>query len=292
MRQILLIAWLFAALLARAASPHIVFIDPGRHDEAFWANYAGVMQAAAGRFGWTIDVQFAERDRIAMRELAEAALRSSPKPDYLLLVNELPVLGPVIAEADRVGVDVLVLNVGFDAQEIAQIGHPRMKYRHWLGTIVPDNRLAGELIARVLVPSHRPGGATTRLAVLHGVRSTLADIERSQGLQRFLRTDGHTVTPFELDANWRRDEAQKQVARMLAFDRAIDGVWAANDEMALGAADALAAAGLPNVPVGGGARVAPRARCHTRWPHQSHAQRPLHARRLRHCHAIRLPGRP
>jgi ABC-type sugar transport system substrate-binding protein len=251
MRFFMLLAWLLVALAAQAASPRIVFIDPGRHDEAFWANYAGVMRAAAARLGWQVEVRFAERDRFVMRQLAEQALQEVPRPDVLLLVNELPVMAPVVAMADRAGVDVVALNVGFEVQEVAQIGHPRQPLRHWLGTIVPDNRLAGELIGRALVQQHQNGGPTTRMAVLHGVRSSLADIQRYQGLQRFLNTAGHASIEYQLDANWRRDDARLQISRLLTFDRGIDAVWATNDEMALGAADALAAAGQPALSVGG-----------------------------------------
>ncbi|WP_051711134.1 ABC transporter substrate-binding protein [Andreprevotia chitinilytica] len=229
--------------------PYIVFINPGLHDESFWVTYAGLMQAAAKQLGWTLDVRYAERDHVRMVALARQALQVSPKPDYLLLVNEKPVMSPILQAANRAGVDTLLLSNGLNEQEQAFAGHPRERFKHWLGTIVPDNQQAGYLLAQSVLAQATTGPAT--LVALRGVRSTQADVDRYQGLQRYLAEHGNVILAYELEANWRRIDANQQIERLLGFKRPINAIWAANDEMALGAMDALANTKMARLPVGG-----------------------------------------
>ncbi|QNM98766.1 ABC transporter substrate-binding protein [Chitinimonas koreensis] len=253
---LLLCSWMPAAAAERP--PRLVFINPGLHDESFWVTYAGLMEGAAHQLGWRLETRYAERDHLKMVALAQEALAAERKPDYLLIVNEKPVMVPVLLAAERAGVDVLLLSVGLNPQEQAIAGQPRTRFRHWIGTILPDNRQAGYLVARAVLAERPTAAAPARLAVLRGVRATRADADRHLGLRRYLAEQGRAGIAYSFDANWRRDDARRQLGRLLGFDAAIDAVWAANDQMALGAADALSGrvadgpAGRPSdVPVSG-----------------------------------------
>lgn len=240
----LVLAALAAPVAAGAAAPmRVVFINPGRSDEAFWTAVAATMAAAARDLAITLEVRYAERDRLRMRDMGLAAAAETPPPDYLVIVNEEGVGADVLAGAEAQGVATLfLLN---DLTE-AQAAHPSPAR---IGAVTPDNARAGaEMLAAVVAAARAQGPQPVRVLALAGDRATPASVARTQGMEQAAGADPAVTLERVLHANWREDEAEKLAARHLDWaaprGQTPRAVWAANDPIAFGALRALRAHGL------------------------------------------------
>ena len=118
----------------------IAFVNPGKHDEFFWPAVTAVMQAAAGQFGFKLEVAYAERDAQAMIEMGQTIIARADPPDFLVLVNEFQAASQLLPLADAKGVKTFMLLNSFYGQQATEMGRPGERYRNWIGSIVPDNR--------------------------------------------------------------------------------------------------------------------------------------------------------
>jgi inositol transport system substrate-binding protein len=83
--------------------------------------------------------------------------------------------------------------------------------------------------------------------VMQGELSNQAAVQRTQNYTDVINEGGCAVTVNVIDqqtANWSRDQAQNLMTNWLSTGTAFDGVLANNDEMALGAIQAMKAAGI------------------------------------------------
>ncbi|MBD3306764.1 substrate-binding domain-containing protein [candidate division KSB3 bacterium] len=83
-----------------------------------------------------------------------------------------------------------------------------------------------------------------KIVAIQGLLANSAFIERWEGLQRALKEHpGVELVAYDT-AEWERAKAFDLMSTMLVAHPDIDGVWAANDNMAMGALEALRAKGL------------------------------------------------
>jgi inositol transport system substrate-binding protein len=96
-------------------------------------------------------------------------------------------------------------------------------------------------------------GGKGNLAILMGELSNEAAIARTDGIKKVVKEKFPDIkVTREQTANWRRAEAKTVMENWLASGQEIDGVAANNDEMAIGALQAIKAAGkLGKICVGG-----------------------------------------
>jgi inositol transport system substrate-binding protein len=96
-------------------------------------------------------------------------------------------------------------------------------------------------------------GGKGNLAILMGELSNEAAIARTDGIKQVIKEKFPDIkVTREQTANWRRAEAKTVMENWLAAGQEIDGVAANNDEMAIGALQAIKAAGkLGKICVGG-----------------------------------------
>jgi inositol transport system substrate-binding protein len=103
-----------------------------------------------------------------------------------------------------------------------------------------ENAEAGRLEAqRIMDLLHGKGD----IAEINGPNGHSAEAERSQGIREVLAKYPDAKIVLEQTANWDRTQALNLMENWLASGRKIDAVIAQNDEMALGAEKAIAAAG-------------------------------------------------
>ncbi len=231
----------------------VTFINPGISDindptGGFWLSVSSFMRAAAEDLNIDLEIIYSERDHLLMQQQAkEVAARANP-PDYLLLVNEKLAAGEMLKIADKAEIKTfMMLNVFVDEQALAY-GRPREKYRHWIGTLVPDNHFAGYAIGKLLIEKALASGATDdngrlHLAAIAGNRATQASVERVQGLLKAVSEYDNVDLKQIFYAEWRQDKAEAQARIFLRRYPKIGAVWAANDPMALGAIKAAEESG-------------------------------------------------
>ncbi len=128
--------------------------------------------------------------------------------------------------------------------------HPWDFNPYYVAHIEFDGIASGKQIAEILFQSI---GGSGGIVALGGMISTTAAIERKKGLDEALAANPDIkLLDFQV-ANWKSTEAFDLTSNLLTrFGDEIKGIWAANDDMGVGALEALRAEGLAGkVPIVG-----------------------------------------
>ena len=128
--------------------------------------------------------------------------------------------------------------------------HPWDGYDHWIAHISFDGVPAGQAISETLFKAM---GGKGNIVAIQGILDNVPAIGRFNGLKAALAANSSVKMLDQQTANWDRKTAFTMMQTWLTkFPNQINGVWAANDDMALGALEALRSAGLAGkVPVVG-----------------------------------------
>lgn len=114
-------------------------------------------------------------------------------------------------------------------------------YPHWVAHISFSGTDAGEFMGNTLF---KKMGGKGKIVALQGMLANTTAIERFTGLQNALKkAPGITLAAADT-AEWDRTKAFEKMKSFLVANPDVGGVWAANDNMALGALEAIRAAGL------------------------------------------------
>lgn len=136
-----------------------------------------------------------------------------------------PLTAPVAAVAER-GIWVTVVDRGLSVEGIEDL--------YVAGDNPGFGRVAGEYFAETL-----PSGAN--IVILRGIPTTL-DNERVDAFNAAIEGSGINVLAAQ-HGNWNRDDAFTVMQDYLSRFPSIDAVWAADDDMAIGAMAAIEQAG-------------------------------------------------
>lgn len=157
-----------------------------------------------------------------------------------------------IAELLTLGVDAVVLNpvdsaaIRAGVQQVQAAALPivtverRVQGATVSAHVASDNIAGGEMAAAYLAEVLRGSGNVVELA---GIPGTSAAQDRGAGFDRVMRTYPEISIVSREVANFDRREARRVFASILAQHPDLDGVFAHNDEMILGAIEAAQEAG-------------------------------------------------
>lgn len=126
---------------------------------------------------------------------------------------------------------------------------------------IVDHSLGGELLSWVGSDEYSMGLLTGRyllqrlngqgsVVIIEGVRGSLGSAERVRGFQKAIEEAPQVKLLASQPGNFQRLQALQVMENLLQAHPSIDGVMAANDAMALGAVEALAAANRKALVVG------------------------------------------
>ena len=224
---------------AMAQATSVVFLNPGTSAESFWVSYAQFMQAAAKDLGLDLRVRYSERSAANTLAQAREALQGSERPDYLVLVNEQYVAPQILRLAQGSGVKLLIVNNALTADQVQLLD--AHKDARWIGSLVADDEQAGYLMLTDLLRNHGPvtPGTSLDLLAFSGAKNTPAAQLREQGLHRALAEHPEVRLRQLVYGEWSRQRAFEQATQLFKRYPQTALVWSANDEMALGAMQAL-----------------------------------------------------
>ncbi|MBN2977699.1 LacI family transcriptional regulator [Pseudomonas fluorescens] len=231
--------WLGMACGPMAHATSVVFLNPGLSTETFWVSYTQFMQAAAKDLGLDLRVRYAERDTQNTLAQAREALQGSQRPDYLVLVNEQYVAPQILRMAQGRGVKLLLVNNALTSDQRHILG--AQGDVDVIGSLVADDEQAGYLMLIDLLRQHgsvAPGESLDLLA-FSGVKTTPSAQLREQGLRRALAEHPEVRLRQLVYGEWTRERAFEQATQLFKRYRQTALVWSANDQMALGAMQAL-----------------------------------------------------
>lgn len=145
-------------------------------------------------------------------------------------------LQPQIAAAKAADIPFFDVNASLNSEDLT-------------GSVQPDDVAAGEQEAQMMMDAI---GGTGNVIILQGPLGGSGEINRGKGIDNVLAENPDVKVLAKDTANWKRDEAVNKVSNWIsAFGDDIDGVIAQNDDMGLGALQALKEAGMTDVPIVG-----------------------------------------
>ena len=233
---------LFALLSVPAWALSVVFINPGKTDEAYWVAAGQSMQVSADSLGIQLEVQYAERNHLQALELARAlvARPKEKRPNYAVFSNDYATGAAILQTLEGSGIKSFMAFSRLTTEEEALHGTARKKFKDWIGALEPIAEDAGYLTAKALIAQgranklHASDGKLHLLAVA-GDRSTTSSIKRNDGMMRAVAEAPDVLVDQMIYASWTREKAEEQMDWLLDRHSAAKLVWAGNDLMAFGA---------------------------------------------------------
>ena len=192
-------------------------------------------QEAADRLGVTLQVQAAEReiDVDKQMQIVENMLQTGIDVLAITPSGSREIVSALV-KASKANVPIVIVDTRLDAKAAAAAG---VKPQTFIGS---DNYEGGKLAGEYVVSS---SGGKARVGILEGIPGHETGDSRLRGFRDAVaKAPGVTIAASQ-PANWERDQGFNVFQNMLQAHRDIDTVFAASDLMALGAIEAIAAAG-------------------------------------------------
>jgi ribose transport system substrate-binding protein len=192
-------------------------------------------QEAADRLNINLLVQAADRELDVERQMQICENLIQRKVDALCVTpSGTREIIPAIVKANASGIPVIIVDTQADLEALAQSGG---KTASFIGSDNYDGgKIAGAFLADQL-------GGKGKVAILEGIPGhETADSRRQGFLDAIASSPGIEVVTSQ-PANWERDQGFNVFQNMLQAHSDITGLFAASDLMALGAMEAIAAAG-------------------------------------------------
>jgi ribose transport system substrate-binding protein len=192
-------------------------------------------QEAADRLGVTLQVQAAEReiDVEKQMQIVENLIQTGIKALCITPSGSREIVSALVKARDA-GVPIVIVDTRVDPKAAAEAG---VAPKTFVGS---DNyeggRLAGEYAVKVT-------GGKARVAILEGIPGHETGDSRLRGFRDAVAGQSGVTIVASQPANWERDQGFNVFQNMLQAHPEIDTVFAASDLMALGAIEAIAAAG-------------------------------------------------
>jgi ribose transport system substrate-binding protein len=215
-------------------TPRVAFVMKTLNHPFFLDMQRGAEEAAS-RTGVELVVQAAEReiDVEKQMQIIENLLQTGIQALIVTPSGSREIVSALV-KANQAGVPVIVVDTRVDAEAAAANG---LELETFVGS---DNyeggRIAGEHLADL-------SGGSARVAVLEGIPGHETGDSRLQGFRDALQQHAGMTIVASQPANWERDQGFTVFQNMLQAHPDIDAVFACNDLMALGAVEAIAAAG-------------------------------------------------
>ena len=240
----LCVAALWTALQPLALAQSVVFINPGKSDEAYWVGASNAMQKASDSLGMQLQVRYAERNRLEPIAIAQSLAQRPPaeRPDYVIFSNDYGVAPSVLRALEGSGIKMFMAFSAAQSDMRAQMGQPRGMFQSWIGSLEPKAEDAGYLTAKALIqaglkkPELQDAQGKLQLIAIAGDRSTPSSIARNRGMQKAVNEmQGQVILLQEVYGEWRRDKAQMQAEVLYQRYPQARLIWCGNDLMAFGA---------------------------------------------------------
>jgi ribose transport system substrate-binding protein len=192
-------------------------------------------QEAADRLGVQLDVQAAEReiDVEKQMQIVENMIQTGIGALAITPSGSREIISALVKARDA-KVPIIVVDTRLDAKAASDAG---VHAETFVGS---DNYEGGKLAGGYLV---KATNGKARVAILEGIPGHETGDSRLRGFREAVSSAPAMTIVASQPANWERDQGFNVFQNMLQAHPDIDAVFAASDLMALGAIEAIAAAG-------------------------------------------------
>ena len=192
-------------------------------------------QEAADRLGVRLQVQAAEReiDVEKQMQIVENLIQTGIGALCITPSGSREIVSALVKARDA-GIPIVVVDTRVDEKTAADAG---VRTETFVGSDNYDGgRLAGQHVVKVT-------GGKARVGILEGIPGHETGDSRLRGFRDAVQDAPGVTIAASQPANWERDQGFNVFQNMLQAHPDIDTVFAASDLMALGAIEAIAAAG-------------------------------------------------
>ena len=192
-------------------------------------------QEAADRLGVNLQVQAAERevDVEKQMQIVENLIQTGIQALCITPSGSREIVSALV-KARNAKVPIIVVDTRVDAQAAADAGV------HTETFVGSDNYAGGKLAGEYLV---KVTGGKAHVGILEGIPGHETGDSRMRGFRDAVKDAAGVTIVASQPANWERDQGFNVFQNMLQAHPDIDSVFACSDLMALGAIEAIAAAG-------------------------------------------------
>jgi ribose transport system substrate-binding protein len=192
-------------------------------------------QEAADRLGVNLQVQAAEReiDVEKQMQIVENMIQTGIQALAITPSGSREIVSALVKARDA-KVPIIVVDTRVDAKAAADAG---VRTETFVGS---DNYEGGKLAGEYLV---KASGGSAKVGVLEGIPGHETGDSRLRGFRDAIKGSAGVTIVASQPANWERDQGFNVFQNMLQAHPDIDSVFACSDLMALGALEAIAAAG-------------------------------------------------
>lgn len=192
-------------------------------------------EEAAKRFNVNLLVQAAERevDVEKQMQIIENLIQSRVSALCVTPSGSKEIV-PAIVKANQAGIPVIILDTRVNPEALQAASG---KIAAFIGSDnLEGGRLAGEFMVKAL-------GGKGKVAILEGIPGHETGDSRLKGFRQAVSQSPGIQIVSSQTANWERDQGYNVFQNMLQAQPDIQGLFACSDLMALGAVEAIAAAG-------------------------------------------------
>jgi ribose transport system substrate-binding protein len=232
MRKMLLLSLLASALgsgasAAQAADTVVVVMKGPGTRNPFWAAVQAGAEARGRELGVNVVVVAPPRESDVQGQIVRVEDQLARNVAAIAIAPTDPIaLAPVLEQARKQGVGVVFIDTQGSNSGIPFIG---------------TNSAAGAALAAEYICKNVPQGS--EVAILQGILTQSTAQARGRGARQGLAACGMKIVA-EQPADWDTDRARSVMENIAMAHPNLKAVFASNDNMALGAAQALKSAGL------------------------------------------------
>ena len=217
-----------------AAKPTVALVLKTLNSPFFIEMQRGA-QAEADRLGVNLVVQAAEREVDVDKQMQIIENLIQTRVGALAITpSGSKEIVPAIAKANQAGIPVVIVDTRVDP---AAAGEAGIKIETFVGS---DNYEGGKVAGQHLVEI---SGGKAKVALLEGIPGHETGDSRLRGFRDAIKAHPGIQVAASQTANWERDQGFNVFQNMLQAHPEIDTLFACNDMMALGALEAIQAAG-------------------------------------------------
>ncbi|MFP4638732.1 MAG: ABC transporter substrate-binding protein, partial [Spirochaetaceae bacterium] len=228
----------------------VVVFTPTTENNTYWPQVYKVLEAAAA----DLDIEllgheFPVEDRYAKHTKGLEILDGLEDIDGAIFMVAFGQTKPLLEATARRDIPVFIQGPLFET-EPAEVGSgPRRRFENWIGLFSEaetekGRRLAEILIERAVEAGVAEGDEAARVVGIGGDRTWYGSHERAEGLREAVRNERQALLKQVVPTTWTEAEGRRIARRLLERYPNTSVIWAASDQLAIGAYRAAREAGL------------------------------------------------
>ncbi len=223
----------------------IAFLTSTSENNTYWPQVYRILETAAEDLGVQIlKYEFNVDDRFAILNEGVNALSAEPHVDAAVIGSTFGQSQILLDTAEALEIPVLIQGP-LPPDELAGIGSiPRRKYKHWIGYFYQDEQKKAYLLTKYLIKNSLMQGLTAedgsvKIIGLNGDKGWYGSELREMGLLQAVSESPSAQLYQTAPTFWSRNDGREKTYTLLQRYQDVNVVWAASDQLAIGASDAI-----------------------------------------------------